>query len=200
MMDLSAFVISRSSLYALLEIVEDYTSEAFVSAFHRFTACRGHCSELYSDQGTNFVGADKQLGALFIEALKHFQQVSNCSASPPYFGGIWEAVVKSAKRHLRRIIGEQVLTFVEYCTLLCRVEACLNYQPLIPLSYDASDPLPLMLAHFLIQRNSFLVPEPELTSAKISLGKRWELVSQLPQQFWNGWSMEYLLTLQVRTK
>ena len=44
-----------------IEVVENYTSEAFIAAFHRFTAHRGHCRELYSDQGTNFVGADVQL-------------------------------------------------------------------------------------------------------------------------------------------
>ena len=40
------------------KLVEDYTSEAFMGAFHRFTSRRGHCTELHSDQGTNFVGAD----------------------------------------------------------------------------------------------------------------------------------------------
>ena len=44
-----------------IEVVEDYTSEAFIAAFHRFTVRRGFCKELYSDQGTNFVGADAQL-------------------------------------------------------------------------------------------------------------------------------------------
>ena len=31
--------------------------------------------------------------------------------SAPHFGGIWEAAVKSAKHHLRRVIGDQVFTF-----------------------------------------------------------------------------------------
>ena len=44
----------------------------------------------------------------------------------PHFGGIWEAAVKSAKHHMRRDIGEQVLTFFELATLMCRIEACLK--------------------------------------------------------------------------
>ena len=44
-----------------IEVVEDYTSEAFIAAFHRFTARRGFCKELFSDQGRNFVGADTLL-------------------------------------------------------------------------------------------------------------------------------------------
>ena len=41
-----------------IEVIDDYTSEAFIAAFHRFTARRGFCKELFSDQGTNFIGAD----------------------------------------------------------------------------------------------------------------------------------------------
>ena len=29
-----------------IEVVEDYSSEAFIAAFHRFMARRGHCKEL----------------------------------------------------------------------------------------------------------------------------------------------------------
>ena len=39
-----------------IEVAEDFTSR------------RGHCATLQSDQGTNFVGADKELVRLFTEA------------------------------------------------------------------------------------------------------------------------------------
>ena len=60
-----------------LEIAEDYSSEAFISALHRFTARREHCSELFSDKETNFVGADKQLRQMFHEASSFYQQTSS---------------------------------------------------------------------------------------------------------------------------
>ena len=50
-----------------LELVEDYTTESFIATFHRFTARRGHCKELHSDQGTNFIGADAELRKLLQE-------------------------------------------------------------------------------------------------------------------------------------
>ena len=105
-----------------IEIFEDYTSEAFIAAFHQFTARRGHCRKLYSDQGTNFIGADVQLREM-VDASSSFSSrvVSSLAQegtswifnppSEPHFGGIWEAAVKLAKHHLRRIIGDQVLTF-----------------------------------------------------------------------------------------
>ena len=44
-----------------IELVEDYSSKAFIAAFHRFIARKGDCKKLYSDQRTNLVGADAQL-------------------------------------------------------------------------------------------------------------------------------------------
>lgn len=44
-----------------LELVSDLTTAAFIAAFKRFTARRGHCSKLYSDCGTNFIGASREL-------------------------------------------------------------------------------------------------------------------------------------------
>lgn len=48
-----------------LEVVSNYTTEAFLAAFRRFVSRRGICSHLYSDCGTNFQGADRELRRLF---------------------------------------------------------------------------------------------------------------------------------------
>lgn len=42
-----------------LELVDGLSTAAFVSAFLRFTGIRGSCSHLWSDNGTNLVGAEK---------------------------------------------------------------------------------------------------------------------------------------------
>ena len=68
----------------------------------------------------------------------------------PHFGGLWEAGIKSAKKHLRRIMGNRVLTFEELSTLLCQIECVLNSRPLCPLSEDAKDAEPLTPTHFAI--------------------------------------------------
>lgn len=99
-----------------LEVVSDLTSQAFIAAFRRFIGRRGKCSDLYSDCGTNFVGADKELRKLLLQAQSPAQseEVSRFLAdngttwhfnppSAPHFGGLWEAGVKSTKSHLRRV-------------------------------------------------------------------------------------------------
>ncbi|XP_073968186.1 uncharacterized protein [Bombus fervidus] len=47
-----------------IELVSDLTSEAFIAALRRFIARRGFCSSIYSDNGTNFVGANNELREL----------------------------------------------------------------------------------------------------------------------------------------
>ena len=51
----------------------------------------------------------------------------------PHFGGLWEAAVKTMKRHLRRIVSDVKLTFEELSTVLTQIEACMNSRPIAPL-------------------------------------------------------------------
>lgn len=47
-----------------LELVGDLTSENFIDTLRRFYSRRGKPSDVYSDNGTNFVGAKKELAEL----------------------------------------------------------------------------------------------------------------------------------------
>ncbi|XP_045535769.1 uncharacterized protein LOC123721327 [Papilio machaon] len=145
-----------------IEAVSDLTSEGFLSAFKRFVARRGHCSHLYSDNGTNFVGASKELKAMFHnECASLPREIAALLANngtewhfiPPHspnFGGLWEAGIKSTKHHLRRVIGDSTLTFEELSTVLSQIEACLNSRPLSQNSANSTDPNPLTPGHFLV--------------------------------------------------
>ena len=53
-----------------IEIVSDYSWEAFLAAYQRFVARRGHCKVLYNDNGTTFKGADRELRNMFKESLE----------------------------------------------------------------------------------------------------------------------------------
>ena len=60
-----------------LGLISDSTSTTFLAAFKRFVARRGLLSYLYSDNGTNFQGASKELKSAFRilrhdENLKHY--------------------------------------------------------------------------------------------------------------------------------
>jgi len=47
-----------------LELVCDLSTQAFINALKRFTSRRGLCSDIYSDNATNFVGANRRLSEL----------------------------------------------------------------------------------------------------------------------------------------
>ncbi|XP_027839404.2 uncharacterized protein LOC114121329 [Aphis gossypii] len=187
-----------------IEVVENLTSKAFIAALRRFVARRGKPSELWSDNGTNFVGANKEL----TNYTQHLdKQLANEGItwrfnppSSPHFGGLWEAAVKSAKHHLTRTTGETKLTLSELSTLLCQIEACLNSRPLTPMSSDPNDFMPLTPAHFLLGAPVTSVPEPNLNGEEPHIMRRWKFVQHLLQTFWKRWQMEYLPQLQIRGK
>ncbi|XP_076660870.1 uncharacterized protein LOC143364360 [Halictus rubicundus] len=118
----------------------------------------------------------------------------------PHFGGLWERGVRSVKTHLKRIVGEQRLTFDELYTLLTQVEACLNSRPIHPLSADPSDLNPLTPGHFLIGDALTALPQVDLTAVRQNRLCRFQLVQQMLQHFWKRWCREYLNGLQQRHK
>ncbi|XP_043462857.1 uncharacterized protein LOC122498921 [Leptopilina heterotoma] len=133
-----------------LELVGDLSTESFLGCLTRFTCRRGRPLEVWSDNATNFRGADNELRRLFLEAETDWQHVQDVLAqektmwrfippSAPHFGGLWEAGVKSMKNHLRRITGSRKLTYEQFTTLLVEIEMALNCRPLIPLSGDLDD-------------------------------------------------------------
>ncbi|CAI6346834.1 unnamed protein product [Macrosiphum euphorbiae] len=196
-----------------IELVSDLTSDAFLNALKRFIGRRGVCSDIYSDNATNFVGANKKLSELkcLFQSATHLDKMYNALATEginwhfipprsPHFGGLWEASVKSIKTHLYRVLGESHLTYEELNTILIKIEAVLNSRPLTPLSSDPMDATPLTPAHFLIGEPTCSVPEPDLSSVPDNRLKRWQRVTRLTQCLWKRWNDEYLSQLQTRKK
>lgn len=196
-----------------IELVSDLTSDAFLAALRSFVSRRGLTSTIFSDNATNFVGANGELEELrrLFENEQHQKQLNEfCSSKgiewrfipprSPHFGGIWEAGVKSIKHHLKRIVGTRRLTFEELYTTLTQIEAVLNSRPLTEASDDPSDLTAITPAHFLIGRAMQTVPEPSYLNLKESTLSKWQLVQCMQQQFWKRWTSEYLPELQIRQK
>jgi hypothetical protein len=193
-----------------IELVSDLTADTFLDALKRFVSRRGTVKSIISDNATNFIKANKDL----IDLHQFFQNseisrklvttLSNENIQwkfipprTPNFGGLWEAGVKSVKYHIKRVVGETVLTYDELYTLLTRIEACLNSRPLVPMSNDLTAITP---GHFLISEALTAPLEPDLTELKINQLSRHQLLERLRQHFWKRWRTEYLSYLQGRTK
>ncbi|XP_070143305.1 uncharacterized protein [Drosophila kikkawai] len=193
-----------------LEAVTGLTTEHFLLALDRFTGRRGMVQHLYSDNGTNFIGADNLMKALFgrlqedyekLIAPKLAAQRATWHFNPPQspnFGGLWEANVKSVKHHLKRVIADRRLTYEELSTVLISIEACLNSRPLCPLTADADDLEVLTPAHFLIG-DSMLAP-PEYRPQSKSFAEQFLIQQSMIRHFWKAWSRDWLAHLQERPK
>lgn len=85
-------------------------------------------------------------------------------------------------------------------TLATQIEAILNSRSLTVLSSDPNDLCPLTPGDFLIGQPLVALPFGDLTSTPVNRLTRWGLIRQCTQVFWNRSSMEYLSSLQRRTK
>lgn len=182
-----------------LEIATDLSSDAFIAALKRLVARRGRCSQIFSDCGTNFVGAYRQLTPLMNEAAKHeYISFSTHPPSGPHFSGLAEAGVKSTKTHLQRVVGSQLLTYEEIYTLVTQVESVLNSRPLCALSNDPNDLSVLTPGHFLTLEP--LTAVPGIPDNQLSMRNRWHLLQRLHNDFWRRWYHDYLNSLSQRSK
>lgn len=194
-----------------IELVSSLAADAFLACLRRFVARRGIPANIYSDNGTNFTGANNELKKLykFVNAESFCQVVQGhvegitwhfIPPRSPHFGGIWEAAIKSVKSHLAKVACNARLSFEELTTLLAQIEAVLNSRPLCPLSPDPNDPQYLTPAHFLTGESLVELADPKLVDLKINSLSRWQHVQLLKQHFWRRWSTEYIRGLQPRTK
>ena len=81
------------------------------------------------------------------------------TARAPHFGRLWQAAVKSMKRHLRRIVSLQKLSYEELNTFIKEKEAISNSRPITAMSSDPNDLRPLTPAHFLIGTHMEQIPQ-----------------------------------------
>jgi hypothetical protein len=196
-----------------LELVNDLTTESFLSALRRFVSRRGRCAHIYADNATYFTKANKDLKELreLFRTEQHQKTVQTeltnqgvqwhfIPPRSPHFGGLWESGVRLAKYHLKRIVGKATLSYEELLTVLTHVEACLNSRPVIPMSNDPSDLTALTPGHFLIEEALTTYPEPSLQLIQQNRLSHWQYVQQHSQHFWSRWSREYLSELQRRSK
>ena len=196
-----------------IEVIEDLSTEDFIAGLKRFVARRGLPTEIHTDNGKNFIGAKNDLYQLYrffqsattqlsistylLSQRIQWKCIPECS---PHFGGLWEAAVKSAKHHLRRIAGPICFTLSELSTVTCQIEACLNSRPLTVINSHSTDGISTLTpGHYLIGRplTAFLETIIEQEPSKL---KRRSMCQSVIHHFWKRWATEYLQQLQSLAK
>lgn len=196
-----------------LELATSMSTESFLAAIDRFFSTRGLSNKMYSDNGSNFIGAAREFRELqeLLNSEDHKTKIeTHCSNKfvewkfipprAPQFGGIWESAVKLTKYHLARVLGNSLLTFEEYYTVLKKVEAILNSRPLTPESDDPTDLRVLTPGHFLIGRPLISKPEENIAEVPMYRLTRLRRLQSYSQQMWKRFSDEYVHQLQQMSK
>ncbi|XP_058652120.1 uncharacterized protein LOC131552381 [Onychostoma macrolepis] len=191
-----------------LEILTNMNSDSFLMALRRFIARRGTPAELFSDQGTNFRGGEREMREaltelspeLQLQLAKHKIQFHFNPPGAPHFGGTWEREIRSVKTALYRVVGSQTVTEEVLHTVLLEVEGMLNAKPLGYVSSVPKDLDPVTPNVLLMGRRDGSLPQVVYPKSELLSRRRWRHSQVLADQFWSSFIKNYLPSLQSRQK
>ena len=189
-----------------LDIVPDMTTAAFIRSLKRFSARRGLPRKFVSDNGKTFKAVAKAIDTMmrdkaiqeYLSGLK-VEWLFNLERAP-WWGGVFERMVRMTKRCLKKMVGRARLTYEELNTVVIEVEAVINSRPL---SYMTADDIeqPLTPAHLIAGRRLLSLPDPvchedDFEISANHLTKRLAYLNRILDKFWKRWRNEYLAELR----
>jgi len=119
-----------------IEIAHSLNTDSFLNALRRFIARRGKPQQIFSDNGTNFVGAAKilkeSLLSLNSDKIDHYCSQRNIewNFNPPtasHMGGAWERMIRSIRKILQSLLQSQTINDEGCLTFFCfeAIQTCL---------------------------------------------------------------------------
>ncbi|XP_075170474.1 uncharacterized protein LOC142242837 [Haematobia irritans] len=192
-----------------IEVVSTLNTSSCIIAIRSFMARRGTPREFFSDNGTNFVGAERELRESLSEVDRNEFVRTFTTAntkwnfnppSAPHMGGAWERLVRSVKTVFYKISPPRCPSEEILRSMLAEVENTINSRPLTYIPIEKGTDEALTPNHFLLGSSNGLKPLALYDDSGVTLKESW-LSSQLyAQRFWRRWVTEYMPTLTCRTK
>ena len=191
-----------------LELVTDYSTEAFLLSVRRFMALRGCPLRIRSDRGSQLVAANKEMKEI-VNELDHnlIQEFGSAhsidwefsAADAPWQNGCAEALVKSAKKSITVAIGSQVISFSEMQTVLYECANLLNERPIGRHPASIEDGNYLCPNDLLLGRSSSKIIGNEF-SMTTNRHDRYRFVQKIISAFWAKWTRDFFPSLTVWPK
>ncbi|XP_071486966.1 uncharacterized protein [Diadema antillarum] len=192
-----------------IEKADSLSTDSCIAAIRRFIARRGAVQVMRSDNGTNLVGAKRELKreidawnqAQINDAL--LQHNIQWSCNPPggsHHGGVWERQIRTVRELLFNLVKQQTLDDEGLQTLLCEAEAIINGRPITKVSDDPTDLEALTPNHLLLMKSQPQLPPTVTRETDVYARRRWRQVQYMSDLFWRRWTKEYLPQLQQRQK
>ena len=150
-----------------IEIAYTLSSDSCIVAMRNFIARRGTPQEFFSDNGTNFVGAERELREALQTLNKERLMVAFTSTTTkwtfippgsPHMGGSWEWLVRSIKTILYKIMPTRNPSDELLRGMLLEVENIVNSRPLTYIPLDNESDEALTPNHFLLGSSSGISP------------------------------------------
>ncbi|XP_006818607.1 uncharacterized protein LOC102806053 [Saccoglossus kowalevskii] len=194
-----------------IEVAQSLDTDSCINAVRKFIARRGGAKVLRSDNGTNFIGAERELRQAIndwnhtkieqaVRQKNIIWQFNPPSAS--HFGGVWERQIRTIRKILFSLLKEQTIHLDDEALhmLFCEIEDIVNSRPITKVSVDPNDLLALTPNHLLkLQTDQRM--SPGVFNETDNYGqRRWKQVQYLANIFWRRWTREYLPMLQERQK
>lgn len=192
-----------------LEVAHSMSTDSMIMVLERFVCRRGEPVEMWSDNGTNFKGADvelkKSLRELDQEVIENKMirkgvQWNFIPPSTPHMGGAWERLVRSVKSALGSTLKHDKLSDEVLPTVMAEAEVTVNSRPLTHVPVDKDDEEALTPNCFLMGTTSVKQPPGVFRKDDMSLRKQWRIAQVKSDHFWNRWISDYLPSLSLRSK
>ena len=191
-----------------LEVVPKLDTDICLNAIMRFIARRGKPNTIISDNGTNFVGAEREF-AEYVAAWnkerieEHLVQRGKRGKfnppAAPHFRGVWERLVRSCKKAMYAVLGNRSVSEGVRSTTMCMVEQTLNARSLTPVSSDVNGLEALTPNHFLLGNRNVCLPYLPCAEKFVDHRKLFRLPQAYANLIWDRFRKEYLPTLKEET-
>ena len=191
-----------------LEVTPGYDTGSFLVSFRRYAAIRGWPSKVFSDPGTQLVGASSELvrswgelrktDGVLVELSRHGTEWIFGPSDSPWYQGAAEALIKSAKAAIRQALNGRRLSSLELLSAFSEVANLLNERP-IGFSPGLDNELNILTPNNLLLGRSSS-SNPGGYHSDTSLLSRVTAVRELVDAFWTSWTQLYAPTLLRQSK
>lgn len=192
-----------------IEIAHSLDTDSCINAIRRFLCRRGQVKSIRSDNGTNFVAAEKELHKA-LESLNQTKIQNNMTEkgikwifntpAASHQGDIWERQIHTVRKVLNSVLQQQSLDDKGLQTIMFEVEAIINNRPITLSSDDPGDVEALTPNHLLLMKTQPNIPPGVFDQDDQYARRRWRQIQYIANLFWTRWTREYLPLLQELQK
>ncbi|RVE55951.1 hypothetical protein OJAV_G00231410 [Oryzias javanicus] len=196
------------------DLVSTLSTESFLMAYKRFTALRGHPRKIWSDPGTNFIGAKPVLKELYqyLDSQDKATLEENFAqnrtewewkiqpADSPHRNGAAEAAVRIIKKALQSLGRETGLTYSELLTTVQLAANLANERPIDARVQSSEESVQYVTPNSLLLGRASLKGDVVTFNHKGYSFKRLQEMQNQVNKFWKAWSQLAGPNLFIRSK